>query len=523
MDVDQVFRLVGEIGPQQILYFLYTSVVGGLFVSGQMLQIVFTGATPEYKCWNGTEEMKTLCDSNDMCRLPQYTSTFTSIATEWDLICSRAYEVRVVQSVFMSGVMSGAFVFGYISDRFGRRRTLLFSSVAMSAFSFFGGFAPSLALHAACRFLAGMTTASMALVSFVMMTELVGPSRRALMGTLFPLVFAFGIAMHALLAYLIPNWRYYTMATSLLAVLFLPLVLLLPESPRWLLLHGQQAQAKAVLVHIAVKNGTAGCLPRSWELQEQKLHHSRGSNPKVLFLNRTLRNQTLVQLFIWLVNGITYYALTMAASSLGGDLYLSTALSGLIEVPGYLLSAWLLSTAGRRLSLCGTMVLGSAACIALQFASYFVYGATVENALSLVAKMCISMSFAIIYLYSAELMPTIVRNVGMGLASVAARVGGIISPFVSLLDDVTPGFQFSVLGLMMLASGLLGLLLPETMGKPLPETIYDVEENEVEQENDKRPLLSDSPRRHNESVHEEQGAADGSVGEGEIFANERNS
>ncbi|KAG0421204.1 hypothetical protein HPB47_002903 [Ixodes persulcatus] len=517
MDVDQVFRLVGEIGPQQILYFLYTSVVGGLFAP-----------TPEYKCWNGTEEMKTLCDSNDMCRLPQYTSTFTSIATEWDLICSRAYEVRVVQSVFMSGVMSGAFVFGYISDRFGRRRTLLFSSVAMSAFSFFGGFAPSLALHAACRFLAGMTTASMALVSFVMMTELVGPSRRALMGTLFPLVFAFGIAMHALLAYLIPNWRYYTMATSLLAVLFLPLVLLLPESPRWLLLHGQQAQAKAVLVHIAVKNGTAGCLPRSWELQEQKLHHSRGSNPKVLFLNRTLRNQTLVQLFIWLVNGITYYALTMAASSLGGDLYLSTALSGLIEVPGYLLSAWLLSTAGRRLSLCGTMVLGSAACIALQFASYFVYGATVENALSLVAKMCISMSFAIIYLYSAELMPTIVRHMVVTLAGSLTRATEThpkarCSLYSHCKDDVTPGFQFSVLGLMMLASGLLGLLLPETMGKPLPETIYDVEENEVEQENDKRPLLSDSPRRHNESVHEEQGAADGSVGEGEIFANERNS
>ncbi|EEC08635.1 sugar transporter, putative, partial [Ixodes scapularis] len=506
MDVDQVFHLVGEIGPQQILYFLYTSVVGGLFVSGQMLQIVFTGATPEYKCWNGTEEMKTLCDSNDMCRLPQYTSTFTSIATEWDLICSQAYEVRVVQSVFMSGVMSGAFVFGYISDRFGRRRTLLFSSIAMSAFSFFGGFAPSLALHAACRFLAGMTTASMALVSFVMMTELVGPSRRALMGTLFPLVFAFGIAMHALLAYLIPNWRYYTMATSLLAVLFLPLVLLLPESPRWLLLHGQQAQAKAVLVHIAVKNGTAGCLPRSWELQEQKLHHSRGSNPKVLFLNRTLRNQTLVQLFIWLVNGITYYALTMAASSLGGDLYLSTALSGLIEVPGYLLSAWLLSTAGRRLSLCGTMVLGSAACITLQFASHCEWPlsslvlVTVSflivprgSKLTLVSKTC------------PEFYPLLKQNVGMGLASVAARIGGIISPFVSLLDDVTPGFQFSVLGLMMLASGLLGLLLPETMGKPLPETIYDVEENEAELNNDKRPLLSDSPRRHSESVHEEQG------------------
>lgn len=519
MDVDQVFHLIGEIGPQQILYFLYTSVVGGLFVSGQMLQIVFTGATPQYKCWNGSVEMKTLCDSDNLCQLPEYTSTFTSIATEWDLICGKAYQVRVVQSVFMSGVMTGAFVFGYISDRFGRRRTLLLSSIAMSAFSFFGGFAPSLALHAACRFLAGMTTASMALVSFVMMTELVGLSKRALLGTLFPLVFAVGIAMHALLAYLIPNWRYYTIATSLLAVLFLPLVLLLPESPRWLLLHGQQAKARAVLMHIAVKNGTTGCLPRSWDLQEQKLHH-RGSNPKVLFVNRTLRNQTLVQLFIWLVNGITYYALTMAASSLGGDLYLSTALSGLVEVPGYLLSAWLLSTMGRRRSLCGTMLLGSVACIALQFATRLVYGVTVENVLSLVAKMCISMSFAIIYLYSAELMPTIVRNVGMGLASVAARIGGIISPFVSLLDDVIPGFQFTILGVVMLVSGLSALLLPETMGKPLPETIHDVEEKDTGLDNDKRPLLSDSPRRPSGSLCGEPGVAESS--EGETFVNDRN-
>lgn len=71
-----------------------------------------------------------------------------------------------------------------------------------------------------------------------------------------------------------------------------------------------------------------------------------------------------------LVNGITYYALTMAASSLGGDLYLSTALSGLIEIPGYLISAWLLGCIGRRISLCSVMLLGGSACLALQFANH---------------------------------------------------------------------------------------------------------------------------------------------------------
>lgn len=82
MDVDQVFHLVGEIGPQQILYFLYTAIIGGLFVSGQMLQIVFTGATPEYQCWNGSKPLNKACDLNDRCDEPHYTSRFTSIITE---------------------------------------------------------------------------------------------------------------------------------------------------------------------------------------------------------------------------------------------------------------------------------------------------------------------------------------------------------------------------------------------------------------------------------------------------------
>lgn len=488
MDVDQVFHLVGEIGPQQILYFLYTAIIGGLFVSGQMLQIVFTGATPEYQCWNGSKPLTTACDLSNKCDEPHYTSRFTSIITEWDLICHRAYLSKLVQAVFMAGVMLGAFVFGYISDRFGRRRVLPLATIAMSAISFFGAFAPSLALHTACRFFAGMTTAAVALVSFVLMTELVGPSKRALLGTLFPTVFAVGIGLHAGLAYVLPNWRHYTIATSLLSGLFVPLTLLVPESPRWLLLHGQRVQAREVLMDIAARNGRIQCLPRTWDLLEPKVHN-KGSNPAVLFASRTLRVRTFVQIFLWLVNGITYYALTMAASGLGGDLYVSTALSGLVELPGYLLSALLLSYVGRRRSLCGVMLLGSAASIALQFAGHYQYSAALSDVLSLSAKMCIAMSFAIIYIYSAELMPTIVRNVGMGIVSVAARIGGIISPFVSLLDNVLVGLQFTVLGTLMLVSGLSALLLPETVGQHLPETIEEIEHDDDE---DKRPLLTPS-------------------------------
>ncbi|KAL1417945.1 hypothetical protein MTO96_006011 [Rhipicephalus appendiculatus] len=442
MDVDQVFHLVGEVGPQQILYFIYTAILGGLFVSGEMLQIVFTGAAPEFQCWNGSTPSTSGCDANNRCEHPHYTSRFTSIATEWNLICHDEYFGE-----------DGA------SRLHGRRhdwRLCVWLHLRQV-------WTPT---HAA---ICGHCHFAVALVTFVLMTELVGPSKRALLGTLFPGVFALGIGLHAALAYFIPDWRHYTIATAVLSALFVPLALLLPESPRWLLLHGQRPQARQVLLDIAVRNGRAHCLPRTWDLQEPKVHH-KGTNPMALFTSSTLRIRTLIQILLWLVNGITYYALTMAASSLGGDLYMSTALSGMIEIPGYLLSAVLLSYIGRRHSLCAVMLIGSVASVALQFSGHFQYSTAVRDVVSLSAKMCISMSFAIIYVYSAELMPTIVRNVGMGIVSVAARVGGIISPFVSLLDNVIPGLQFTVLGIIMLVSGTI---CPRTSGDRRPTLARD--------------------------------------------------
>ena len=50
--------------------------------------------------------------------------------------------------------------------------------------------------------------------------------------------------------------------------------------------------------------------------------------------------------------------------------------------------------------------------------------------------MCVTATFAIIYLYSCELFPTVVRSVGVSSSSVFARVGGAVAPFVGSLDKV---------------------------------------------------------------------------------------
>jgi hypothetical protein len=51
----------------------------------------------------------------------------------------------------------------------------------------------------------------------------------------------------------------------------------------------------------------------------------------------------------------------------------------------------------------------------------------------MIGKFGISASFSIIYVYSAEVFPTVVRNVGVGSGSMHARIGGLVAPQIARL------------------------------------------------------------------------------------------
>ena len=56
--------------------------------------------------------------------------------------------------------------------------------------------------------------------------------------------------------------------------------------------------------------------------------------------------------------------------------------------------------------------------------------------LAMFGKLCITASYAIIYVLTAEIFPTVVRNVGVGSSSMVARIGGALAPFINLLVSV---------------------------------------------------------------------------------------
>merc|ERR1719370_1397623 len=93
--------------------------------------------------------------------------------------------------------------------------------------------------------------------------------------------------------------------------------------------------------------------------------------------------------------------------------------------------------------------------------------------LAQLGKFAITGSFAMVYVYAAEIFPTVVRNVGLGSSSMCARVGSIIAPYIGreLGQATSPVVPLIIFGATSLLAGILVLLLPETRNCPLPDTI----------------------------------------------------
>ncbi|XP_042855678.1 solute carrier family 22 member 15-like isoform X2 [Penaeus japonicus] len=479
LSIDDVYGRIGHFGNRQKIYFFVLCSLNGWCAFHQLLT-VFVGLDPSFECYakNASSEAKPLidkCINNDPqeCRI-SYTSEYKSFASEWNLICSEKYKVALVQSVWMGGVMTGALVLGSAADVVGRLKTLMVSILGTIAFEGFSAFAPTLMTMILLRFLGGVCCALVILVSFVLSQELIGTNWRSFCGMCVAMVFAVGIGIYSWLASIMSDWRTLTLVCSLLGIVFLLLPCYVPESPRWLITQGRNDEAKVILEYMAKKNGKSKELPSHWEVKstggKNKEKKSNGvrdlvSHPYVLVL-------TLIQIFSWFVNSCTYYGLTMAASNLGGDVYISTALSGLIEIPACITAASVIDRIGRRITLCSAMLLGGTACICIQFIP--VEFVTVITGLALCGKLSISASFSVAYVHSAEIFPTVIRNSAVGIVSVAARVGGIVAPFILMLGDYVPNMQFTVFGLMTFLAGILNLKLPETLGQPMPENITDV-------------------------------------------------
>merc|ERR1712083_1016113 len=140
----------------------------------------------------------------------------------------------------------------------------------------------------------------------------------------------------------------------------------------------------------------------------------------------------------------------------------------------------LLARLGRVKCYSGTFIAGGICCCLVALVTSVTSGQgwaiALSVAMGIVGKFLISMTFAIAYLYTAELFPTKVRNVAVGTASTFARIGSISAPYiVDLLGAAHAGIPVVIFGIAATSAGLFSLMLPETLNKKLPESVAEVE------------------------------------------------
>merc|ERR1719268_648994 len=95
--------------------------------------------------------------------------------------------------------------------------------------------------------------------------------------------------------------------------------------------------------------------------------------------------------------------------------------------------------------------------------------------LALIGNFSTTLCFAILYMYTGELMPTTVRAAGVGSSSLVSKIGGTLSTTVAALADIHPAIPTVIFAAMAILSGAITIFVPETKGKKMPETFDDID------------------------------------------------
>ncbi|XP_058091583.1 organic cation/carnitine transporter 4-like [Magnolia sinica] len=485
-------RFCGEFGPWQLRHFVLTSLAWALEAFHTMVMI-FADREPAWRCTapGGLPG----CGGATVCDLVPGTWEWiggpgVSTVAEWGLVCGEKYKVGLAQSAFFAGCMVGAGVFGHLSDSFlGRKGSLTIVCVMNLIFGCLTAIAPTYWIYTLLRFLTGFSTGAVGLCSFVLATEPVGPTKRGLAGMSTFYFFSGGIAILSAMAYIFQSWRHLYIISSIPSLLYLVTVIpFIPDSPRWYLVRGNIDKAMNVMQDIAKCNGKR--LPDGVSLTLDDASSQKCDDPttETAILGSSLidvarlpltRVRLILIVIINFLTSVVYYGLSLNVVNLGTNIYINVALNAVAEMPAFALTAWLLDIFGRKPLAIGTMWFSGVFCIVGSLIKNVGVWKHVRMICSILGIFGMAGTYNLLFIYAAELFPTVVRNAALGCATQGAQMGAILAPLVVVLGGGLPLAMFGVCGL---AGGLLAFYLPETLNRPLYDTMAGMEGGESARE-----------------------------------------
>ncbi|KAF2935766.1 organic cation/carnitine transporter 7 [Oryza sativa Japonica Group] len=434
-----------------------------------------------------------------------------SVQLEWKLT---SHQESMITSIVFVGMLIGAYTWGVVSDNYGRRRGFLFTAIVTSGAGFLSAFAPNYVSLISLRFLVGIGLGGGPVLASWFLEFVPAPTRGTWM-VVFSAFWTVGTIFEASLAWTVMpkfGWRWLLALSAVPSFVLLLFYVITPESPRFLCMKGRVTEAMDVLEKMARLNNVqlpSGRLvsDKNIELDELSTSESTtlladaeeddtiiedkvssfGGLSVAKLLSPKLIRATLLLWMTFFGNAFSYYGIVLLTSELSNgnricakeevesihsndaSLYKNVFISSFAEIPGSFLSAMIVDRIGRKLSMASMLF---TSCVFL-FPLIFSRTDILTRVSLFGARLCISASFTIVYIYAPEIYPTSVRTTGIGVASSVGRIGGILCPLVAvaLVHSCQQTTAILLFELVIFLSGLAVSFFPfETKGCRLNDT-----------------------------------------------------
>jgi MFS transporter, putative metabolite:H+ symporter len=401
-----------------------------------------------------------------------------AIASQFSLTGSESLFVAL--AVGLIGYIIGSYAIGTLADRLGRFDTML-ATIALTAIGSFGdATATNLLTLSVWRFVTGMGVgADLNLVS-VYLGELSPPALRGKMSVLTFFIGIIGQAVTPFVALaLVPNlvigWRLLFVIGGVIAVIALLARFQLPESPRWLALHGKYERAEEVVTRMekfAEGKGVSLPEPRPHETSQE-----RGRFPTAYLFRRPYSARLLLLASMWFLWYVGNYGFLGDAATLLAGQHITIANSIMflaVGAVGYPAGAAVMYAVADRVER-KLLIMGSTV---VWLVGMLTFGSLAGNLAietgSFLASMALGMYLQVAYTFTAESYPTRARTSGFALSDGLGHIGGAVGALVLpvLVASYSFGVGFAVIGATGLLAGLLALLGPSATKRKLDQVSF---------------------------------------------------
>lgn len=393
-----------------------------------------------------------------------------------------------VAALLTIGCLIGALFTGNFTEKYGRKNVMIVTAVLYIISALGCAFASSSLILIAFRLLSGLAVGATSVVAPMYISEIAPAKKRGRLVSFNQFAITIGIVVAYIFDYLLVNvgensWRFMLAVPALFGVFYLIFLLIdFPESPRWLLAHGQKEEAEKVLIKLGGSQLVDEELPEmesalAAEQKKEKMSVSelfRGKTGKIVLIG------TLIAAFqqVTGINAVIMFApdIFQAAGAAKVDSLMLAMIVGTVNFLATILALWLVDKSGRKtLLLWGAVgMAASLAYLTVEFAKVQQNGTGVLIAM-LVYIAFFAASFApVMWVIISEIYPNRIKGVAMSFSTAVSWLCTFLTVYFAPVIHGTLGLQylFGIFGFFSVVAWIfVKIWIPETKGKAL-ETIH---------------------------------------------------